>query len=87
MDIDNQTSTEQGMAKTFWRKPIGIALITAMLILIFFLLREHWGHVFGFWPYLILLACPLMHLMHGHGDHHHSSQASQSSDSNKTSSK
>jgi hypothetical protein len=23
----------------------------------------------GYWPYLLLLACPLMHLMHGHGGH------------------
>nr|WP_157264277.1 DUF2933 domain-containing protein [Azohydromonas aeria] len=47
-----------------------------MLLLIggFYLLREHWGHVAGLWPYLLLLACPLMHLFghgsHGHGHHH-----------------
>lgn len=39
---------------------------------------EHRGHLVGAWPYLLLLACPLMHLfMHrGHGDHggHMSSQ-------------
>jgi Protein of unknown function (DUF2933) len=37
----------------------------------FFLLREHWGHVAGYWPYLLLLACPVMHLFHGHGGHAH----------------
>jgi Flp pilus assembly protein TadB len=39
-----------------------------------YLLSEHWGHVVGYWPYLLLLACPLMHLfMHrGHGGHGHS---------------
>ena len=44
-----------------------------MLLLIggFYLLREHWGHVTGLWPYLLLLACPLMHLFHGHGHHGH----------------
>ena len=41
------------------------------LIGLFFLLREHWSHVAGYWSYLILLACPLMHLFHGHGKHHH----------------
>ena len=42
------------------------------LIVLFFLLREHWAHVGGYWPYLLLLACPLMHLFHGHsGDGHH----------------
>ncbi|MFN7023360.1 MAG: DUF2933 domain-containing protein [Pseudorhizobium sp.] len=39
------------------------------LILLFFVLREHWGHVLGYLPYLILLACPLMHLFHRHGGH------------------
>lgn len=36
----------------------------------FFLLTEHRAHVFGFLPYLLILACPLMHLFHGgHGGH------------------
>ena len=52
---------------SFWRRPAGMALATAALIAGFYLLREHWVHVMGFWPYLLLLACPLVHLMHGHG--------------------
>ncbi|MBI3715751.1 MAG: DUF2933 domain-containing protein [Betaproteobacteria bacterium] len=37
-----------------------------------FILREHWGHVLGFLPYALLLACPLMHIfMHGGHGHHH----------------
>ena len=52
---------------SFWRRPAGMALATAALIAGFYMLRKHWGHVLGFWPYLLLLACPLMHLMHGHG--------------------
>src|SRR5450759_1567706 len=60
---------------SFWRRPIGMALETLALIAGFFLLREHWGHVLGLWPYLLLLACPLMHLMHGHGGHGHGSHA------------
>jgi hypothetical protein len=37
----------------------------------FFLLTEHRAHLFGILPYLLLLACPLMHLFHhgGHGGH------------------
>ena len=54
-------------APSFWRRPAGMALATAAVIAGFYLLREHWGHVLGYWPYLLLLACPLMHLMHGHG--------------------
>lgn len=37
----------------------------------FFLFTEHRAHLFGVLPYLLLLACPLMHLFHGHGGHHH----------------
>lgn len=34
----------------------------------FYTLREHWAHALGLAPYLLFLACPLMHLfMHkGH---------------------
>lgn len=38
---------------------------------LFFLLTEHRAHLFGVLPYLLLLACPLMHLLHGHGHGHH----------------
>ncbi len=83
MKMDNQTSVEQTSDKTIWRQPLGIAIFMVILIVSFYLLREHWGHIFGFWPYLILLACPLMHLMHGHGGHHHGSHTTRSSESNK----
>lgn len=35
----------------------------------FFLWTEHRAHLMGALPYLLLLACPLMHLLHGHGHH------------------
>ena len=37
------------------------------------LILEHRAHLLGWWPYLLLLACPLMHMfMHGgHGEHGH----------------
>ncbi|WP_238564935.1 DUF2933 domain-containing protein [Sphingobium bisphenolivorans] len=46
-----------------------VAVVAAVL---FFVGREHWGHIFGFLPYLLFLACPLMHLFmhHSHGHHH-----------------
>lgn len=36
-----------------------------------FLALEHRVHLYGALPYLLLLACPLMHLFmhHGHGGH------------------
>jgi len=52
-------------------RAVWIAGVMTALIAAFFLLREHWGHVAGYWPYLLLLACPVMHLFHGHGGHGH----------------
>jgi hypothetical protein len=47
-----------------------------LAIAAFFLRTEHRAHLFGILPYLILLACPFIHLFmhrghrsHGHGDH------------------
>jgi len=53
----------------------GVAVL--LMIAAFFLWTEHRAHVLGVLPYLIFLACPLIHLfMHrGHGRHggHHES--------------
>ncbi len=48
-------------------------------IALFYLLSEHRAHLFGFLPYLLLLACPLMHFfMHGrHGEHRHGGSATE----------
>jgi hypothetical protein len=46
-------------------------LIAASVVLVaaFYLLREHWGHAGRLLPYLLLAACPLLHLFHGYGGH------------------
>mgnify|MGYP001215856839 CR=1 FL=1 len=50
-------------------RPWGTALAMIAAIVAFYLVREHWNHLAGLWLYLLLLACPLMHLFHGHGGH------------------
>jgi len=40
-----------------------------LLIAGFFLVAEHRAHVYPYLPFLLLLACPLLHLFHGHGGH------------------
>jgi hypothetical protein len=37
---------------------------------LFYFGREHWAHIFGFLPYALFLACPLMHLFMHHGHDH-----------------
>ena len=49
-----------------------VVIAVSMLVVIAgaFVLREHWGHMFGYWPYALLLLCPLMHLAgNRHGNH------------------
>jgi hypothetical protein len=40
-----------------------------VLIAGYFLLTEHRAHVVQFLPFALLLACPLLHMFHGHGGH------------------
>ena len=40
-----------------------------LLIAGFFLITEHRAHLFQYLPFLLLAACPLLHLFHGHGGH------------------
>lgn len=56
----------------FWRSKPGIALGMLLVIGLFYLAREHYGHLSQLLPYAILLLCPLMHLFgHSHGGHGH----------------
>ena len=56
----------------FWRTRYSICLIVFGAIATYFLLSEHRAHFFGALPFLLLLACPLMHFfMHGGHGHHH----------------
>lgn len=65
--------------RSFWRTPGGFVTLLCLFAVAAYLFTEHRAHVFGVLPYLILLACPLMHLfMHsGHGDHPTSERKSQ----------
>jgi hypothetical protein len=55
------------------RGKLPLILVVLAVVLGFFLFTEHRAHLFGVLPYLLFLACPLMHLFmhHGHGGHHH----------------
>lgn len=50
------------------RLPGRLAWIGFLAIVGFFLLTEHRAHLFGWWPLLLLLACPLLHVF-WHGSH------------------
>lgn len=58
-------------APPFWRSRYALGLLVFGAIAAYFLLSEHRAHFFGALPFLLLLACPFMHMfMHGgHGGH------------------
>ena len=60
-------------APPFWRSRYGLGLVVFGAVAAYFLLSEHRAHFLGALPYLLLLACPLMHVFmhHGHGGHCH----------------
>ena len=59
---------ERTSAGRFFRSRTGIVLALFLGIAAFFLITEHTAHVFGVLPYLLLLACPFLHLF-GHSGH------------------
>ena len=67
MSTDNHRHQER---RKLWSRS-DIVLVGFLLITGFYLLAEHRAHLFGALPWLILLACPLLHMfMHGgHGGH------------------
>jgi hypothetical protein len=67
----NHLPEEHQIKPGFWGSRYALGLIVFGAIAAFFLLSEHRAHFFGALPFLLLLACPLMHLFmhHGHGGH------------------
>jgi hypothetical protein len=53
-----------------WLSPTYIVLFGFLVVIGFFLITEHGAHLLGILPWLLLLACPLMHIFHGHGHYH-----------------
>jgi len=63
----------QPAGRSFPTTPAGIALCVFLAIAAFLLWTENQAHLLGALPWLLLAACPLLHLfMHrgGHGGHH-----------------
>jgi Protein of unknown function (DUF2933) len=58
----------------------GIATCVAVAVLGFLIYTGHSAHLLGLVPYLLILACPLMHIfMHG-GHHNHHGKKSERED-------
>jgi hypothetical protein len=68
-----QTAASQG---SFWTSRAFLVCAILLAIAGVLLWTEHFAHALGLLPFLLILACPLLHIfMHGghgrHGDHVH----------------
>ncbi len=65
--MNHDASHEGGFFSSRWN----IGLVVFPIVAGFYLITEHQAHLFGILPFLLILACPLMHLFmhHGHGGH------------------
>ena len=75
---------KQSAPDNVWSSRAKLAFAVFAVIGAFFLIAEHRAHVLPYLPWLLLAACPLMHLfMHGgHGGHegHHGQRESNAPD-------
>ncbi|WP_028455125.1 DUF2933 domain-containing protein [Chitinilyticum litopenaei] len=69
--MNHQHPEGHDLPPSFWKSRYAMGLLVIGGVAGYFLITEHWAHFLGALPYLLLLACPLMHIfMHG-GHHHH----------------
>lgn len=61
----NQNAEHARLTKIGWLVFAGFGGVA-----LFFLATEHTAHFFGALPFLLVAACPLMHLFHHHGHRH-----------------
>ena len=62
----------------------GLVLLAFLGIAGFFLVSEHTAHVLGVLPYLLLLACPLVHFFHGRHNGRHGGHGASPSDTKRS---
>lgn len=60
-------------ARSFWKSRHAVGFMAFAGIAGYFLWAGHRAHLLGALPFVLVLACPLMHLFmhHGHRDEHH----------------
>ena len=67
-----ENNLENPTPPKFWGSKYSIGYLVLGAIAAYFLLTEHYAHTIAALPFLLLLACPLMHMFmhHGHGHGH-----------------
>jgi hypothetical protein len=66
----NHNHSQPNAFKSLLGSGIGLVFLCLLALTGLYLLLTHTGHIVSALPYLLLLACPLLHLfMHGGHDH------------------
>jgi len=63
MNASDSKAPRRRIGRSAW------ALAGFLAIAAYFLLSEHRAHFLSYLPFVLLAACPLLHLFHGHGGH------------------
>ncbi len=71
MQHSHHENTESNNGGSWLFSRTGIATLVVVSVLGFLIYEGHGAHLLGYAPFLLILACPLMHIfMHGgHGGH------------------
>ena len=71
MECGSHSDPDGPPTAPWWRTSSGLVMCGFLLVAGFYLVTEHTAHLLGVLPFLLVLACPLMHLFHhhGHGGH------------------
>jgi hypothetical protein len=64
-----QPAGRRDAPRSWWASPVGIVTLGFLGVAGYFLITEHTAHVLGALPWLLLAACPVMHLFMHHGQH------------------
>jgi len=67
--VERPAGAPPGRGASRWRTRHGVTLIGFLAIGAFFLFSEHRAHALAFLPFVLVGACLLLHLFHGHGSH------------------
>jgi hypothetical protein len=76
-DETHSNHDQERRSSSFWSSPTGWVTLGFIVVAGYFLITEHAAHLFSILPWLLIAACPLMHLFMHHGGHggrdHHAS--------------
>jgi hypothetical protein len=77
-------SEQPDTACSFWRSRYVFGFVMIGAVAAYFLLTQHLTHVFFTLPFLLLLACPLMHVFMHHSRGRHKDGEGKREDSGKS---